>query len=84
MRRIEEKKGFVPLIEYIPLQQGLRQKVMREMQSLGLIEYIPLQQGLRLGLNSELINSILIEYIPLQQGLRPKNSKKVLKFNYTH
>ena len=38
------------LIEYIPLQQGLRQGISYEsnQEDSKLIEYIPLQQGLRL------------------------------------
>ena len=38
------------LIEYIPLQQGLRPKAFHfaKQAHKGLIEYIPLQQGLRL------------------------------------
>ena len=36
------------LIEYIPLQQGLRQSFLEEaLKNPYLIEYIPLQQGLR-------------------------------------
>ena len=39
------------LIEYIPLQQGLRlKKIQQEKTGEFLIEYIPLQQGLRLDL----------------------------------
>ena len=61
------------LIEYIPLQQGLRPREDYASFLLSkLIEYIPLQQGLRLNKflkpTKELVQ--LIEYIPLQQGLR--------------
>ena len=61
------------LIEYIPLQQGLRPSspfVQRIFQLVRLIEYIPLQQGLRPNSRNSCNNSNLIEYIPLQQGLR--------------
>ena len=60
------------LIEYIPLQQGLRllNKVSKS-SIVSLIEYIPLQQGLRRQRTLYIIKLILlIEYIPLQQGLR--------------
>ena len=59
------------LIEYIPLQQGLRPLINDLLMNLLLIEYIPLQQGLRpcCSLTYELLQT-LIEYIPLQQGLR--------------
>ena len=42
-------KVYTKLIEYIPLQQGLRQvqQVISHKFLLFLIEYIPLQQGLR-------------------------------------
>ena len=67
-----KNRNISPLIEYIPLQQGLRPHC--KIFAVGvpiLIEYIPLQQGLRLMLLivwSPMF--ILIEYIPLQQGLR--------------
>ena len=35
------------LIEYIPLQQGLRLNHLHFLGAVSLIEYIPLQQGLR-------------------------------------
>ena len=62
------------LIEYIPLQQGLRQQGLRQFLSERLlIEYIPLQQGLRHSSSERVAsNKSLIEYIPLQQGLRLK------------
>jgi len=59
------------LIEYIPLQQGLRHSQSFIMKTIAhLIEYIPLQQGLRHNSRAEFFSYILIEYIPLQQGLR--------------
>ena len=62
------------LIEYIPLQQGLRLiRPKNEADFDQLIEYIPLQQGLRHCETCILIITKLIEYIPLQQGLRRKN-----------
>ena len=71
MKRTAEL-SLAQLIEYIPLQQGLRLfndyfiKVIT-----ALIEYIPLQQGLRQPFhNGENYPIRLIEYIPLQQGLR--------------
>ena len=60
-----------PLIEYIPLQQGLRlQKTHTTGTLKTLIEYIPLQQGLRRHRIMISRQLRLIEYIPLQQGLR--------------
>ena len=38
------------LIEYIPLQQGLRLNHLHFLGAVSLIEYIPLQQGLRLSI----------------------------------
>ena len=70
---INATRAARPLIEYIPLQQGLRHLVLSQLVyvAVQLIEYIPLQQGLRLlSCLSKSIKLILIEYIPLQQGLR--------------
>ncbi len=40
---------FLPIIKYIPLQQGLRPLYSRFLYSIfSIIKYIPLQQGLRL------------------------------------
>ena len=62
---------LVHLIEYIPLQQGLRRLIPNQCIHNALIEYIPLQQGLRrCGVSCPHIMTGLIEYIPLQQGLR--------------
>ena len=59
------------LIEYIPLQQGLRHNESTSFtEEVLLIEYIPLQQGLRRVNIHDTHRSWLIEYIPLQQGLR--------------
>ena len=59
------------LIEYIPLQQGLRHTPLAlTNEPANLIEYIPLQQGLRLLKFRNEWTIVLIEYIPLQQGLR--------------
>ena len=63
---------MIILIEYIPLQQGLRRITFCVHVIKFLIEYIPLQQGLRLISDGHIgLRTILIEYIPLQQGLRP-------------
>ena len=64
---------FYTLIEYIPLQQGLRHiNSLPSRSAKSLIEYIPLQQGLRHFIIFDWwCEKILIEYIPLQQGLRP-------------
>ena len=63
---------FAYLIEYIPLQQGLRHHNFIERSKMYiLIEYIPLQQGLRpVVCFTDMFALALIEYIPLQQGLR--------------
>ena len=43
-----KRKEQAELIEYIRLQQGLRQPILRAgIAAISLIEYIPLQQGLR-------------------------------------
>ena len=69
LRRTVTASGW--LIEYIPLQQGLRHEHNSLVEQRSLIEYIPLQQGLRPYTKSRKnSNKTLIEYIPLQQGLR--------------
>ena len=69
---INATRAARPLIEYIPLQQGLRQVLVATIDKVTLlIEYIPLQQGLRQVLVATIDKvTLLIEYIPLQQGLR--------------
>ena len=54
--------AWVDLIEYIPLQQGLRHWNMRKFSKVQLIEYIPLQQGLR-HLHNLLCQKILSHWV---------------------
>ena len=57
------KKNTFQLIEYIPLQQGLRLQMKHSHHHEVLIEYIPLQQGLRHTIKSNirhLIDSLSI------------------------
>ena len=61
------------VLDYRPLQQGLRQRFRNSLGSqYPVLDYRPLQQGLRLLLTQVSISNIYVEldYRPLQQGLR--------------
>ena len=62
--------------EHIPLEQGLRRRMLLEGDVLGISvrEHIPLEQGLRrnVTLKTEKVRRGVREHIPLEQGLRRK------------
>ena len=62
--------AFSNLRDLIPLQQGLRQLIVKTTIT-ELRDLIPLQQGLRHLRNAQEAQNELRDLIPLQQGLKP-------------